>query len=123
MAVDAWRRPGTNDGAVILGVAAQVYPIRSAGWFVEAGLGRSAFRSPAVDGPAESGVGIGLSAGTGYDLRVGADMSFAPAIRLHYGNQGDVGSPILQFTDGSKLTTRTAVRETLLVFGLGFKFH
>ena len=124
VSADAWRRVGTSDGASDLGVAVRGYPVRSRGLFAEAGVSRSRFRVPGGDGPDETGEGVGLVAGIGWDLRVDTNMSLSPVILLHYGYQGDTGIPtVVHFPDGSRLALRTRVHETLVTFGLALTFH
>ena len=124
MLVDASHRVGTSEGVVDLGAALRLYPLPARGWFVEAGVSRSEFRGHATDGPDEVGRGVGLVAGTGWDLRVDRKMSLTPVLQVHYGHQGDTGMPnVLILPDGSKFTVHTRVHETVVTFGVAVTFH
>jgi hypothetical protein len=59
------------------------YPARDSGFFLKAGLGGAfidtEFRSGNTTVRSEYGPGLGWMAGTGYDVRVGRNVSITPA--------------------------------------------
>lgn len=93
---------------------AQYYPMPASGLFLKGGVGYSGVAFEA-GGDQVTGTGFGLSAGAGYDIRVGRNISITPIVDFLYG-----GSRDLQL-DGT--TVLDGVSSTLLNFGLGVTFH
>jgi len=122
--LDASHRVGTSEGVMDVGVALRLYPMRERGLFLEAGVSRSEFRNHDPDGPDEVGSGMGAVAALGWDLRVDRMISLTPVLQVHYGYQGDTGTPaVLVLPSGAQVTNRTRVHETLVTFGIALTVH
>src|SRR5207247_10708538 len=66
--------------------------------------------------PSFDGTGWGFTAGAGYDIRVGRDVSLTPVVNYVYGGVGDVNeSGVGRFATGWK--------QYVIDFGLGVTFH
>ena len=67
----------------------QLYPATSSGLFLKAGIGFSRLEASASSGPFTGTVsdeGLGLTAGLGYDVRVGVNFSVTPYLSYVWGN-------------------------------------
>ena len=93
---------------------AQYYPMKQSGLFLKGGAG---FSSIMLEGGGRTadGESFGLSAGVGYDIRVGRNISITPIADFLFG-----GSRDLQ-VDG--VTQTAGVSTTTLSVGLGVTFH
>lgn len=116
-AINAWAHSdGTGNTETMSNVTASVYlyPEARSGFFVTGGLGFSNYyvnSSPSFDG-----TGWGFTAGAGYDIRVGRDVSLTPVVNYVYGGVGDVNeSGVGRFATGWK--------QNVVEFGLGVTFH
>src|SRR5438270_11471714 len=90
-----------------------LYPRRRSGFFVTGGLGLSNYH---IDSdPSWNGTGWGFTAGAGYDLRFGRDVSLTPVVNYFLSGVGDVSR--------SGLTRFTGWRQNVLDVGLGVTFH
>ena len=72
-----------------LSALAQFYPSVAAGFFLRGGIGISTLEVSASDGGVSvsaSDTGLGLSAGLGYDIRVGQNFSISPYGTFDWGN-------------------------------------
>ena len=116
-AINAWgRSDGTGNTESMVNVTASVYlyPETKSGFFVTGGLGFSNYHvnsSPSFDG-----TGWGFTAGAGYDIRFGRDVSLTPVVNYVYGGVGNVNkSGVGTFATGWK--------QNVVEFGLGVTFH
>lgn len=95
------------------------YPAATSGFFMKAGAGISALDSDAdFDGAnitTDLGTGLGLTAGAGYDIRLGRMISLTPAVGYWYGRPGDlrVGPE----------TILNNWRQNVFEFTVGITFH
>jgi len=90
------------------------YPAARSGLFLTGGLGFSDYR---VDtSPSVEGTGWGFTAGVGYDIRVGRNVSLTPVANFVYGGVGD-----LSVSGGG--TFATGWKQNVVDFGLGVTFH
>ena len=90
-----------------------LYPRLRSGFFVTGGLGFSNYHINST--PSWDGTGWGFTAGAGYDLRFGRDVSLTPVVNYFWGGVGDV------YRGG--LTPFTGWRQNVLDVGLGVTFH
>src|SRR5437764_761428 len=90
------------------------YPRRRSGFFVTGGVGLSNYHINST--PAWDGTGWGVTAGAGYDLRFGRDVSLTPVVNYTWGDVGDVNL-------GSSGTVFTRWRQNVFDVGLGVTFH
>ena len=116
-AINVWgHSDGTGNTETMSNVTASVYlyPKAKSGFFLTGGLGFSNYyvnSSPSFDG-----TGWGFTAGAGYDIRVGRDVSLTPVVNYVYGGVGDVNeSGVGSFATGWK--------QHVIDFGLGVTFH
>src|SRR5207248_4446703 len=65
-----------------------LYPRRRSGFFVTGGVGLSNYHTSST--PSWDGTGWGFTAGAGYDLRFGRDVSLTPVVNYTWGDVGDV---------------------------------
>ena len=121
MGVEAngWRRnlSGTTVTSANASLVAYVYLKPTSGFFFKGGFGASYYREDvAVKYPEDtaSTTGFGLTAGLGYDLRVGDNISVTPVGNFVFGSLGNLRHR------GVFLPT---VQETLLQLALGVTFH
>jgi outer membrane autotransporter protein len=103
---DGWTK--SEDGATVTMANASLalywYPMVENGLFLKGGAGYSTIRVE-VDGlGSDSEGGLGLVAGAGYDLRVGANTSLTPVVNYFRGSFDGFSANVFQF-------------------GLGFTFH
>jgi hypothetical protein len=90
------------------------YPAVKSGFFVKGGAGFSLFnQTDAVN--TLDGMGWGLLAGIGYDLRVGRNVSLTPVANFYFGGPGNI-------TSGSA-TVATGTSQNVIDIGLGITFH
>jgi hypothetical protein len=72
----------------------QFYPMPSSGLFVKGGAGVSTvvfdIATPTTLISTNVGTGVGVMAGTGYDVRLGRGFWLVPAIRFRYGRPDDI---------------------------------
>src|SRR5437667_416865 len=94
-AINVWAHSdGTGNTETMSNVTASVYlyPQARSGFFLTGGLGFSNYyvnSSPSFDG-----TGWGFTAGAGYDIRVGRDVSLTPVVHYVYGGVGDHGAQV-----------------------------
>jgi len=114
--VTGWAKEESGVTATVGAVSfvAQYYPMPASGLFVKGGVGYSGIVFVAT-GQEVTGTGFGLSAGAGYDVRVGRNISITPLVDFLYG-----GSRELQLNGTTLLD---GVSSTLISFGLGVTFH
>jgi hypothetical protein len=95
-----------------------LYPRPSSGFFLKGGAGFSftdtEFREGSRTIKVDLGTGVGVLAGTGYDFRVGKNISITPAVNFWYGWSGD-----LTF-EGELLTNW---KHNVVDFTVGITFH
>src|SRR5438034_4505528 len=116
-AINVWAHSdGTGNTETISNVTASVYlyPQAKSGFFLTGGLGFSNYYVNST--PSLDGTGWGFTAGAGYDIRVGRDVSLTPVVNSVYGGVGDVNeSGVGRFATG---------RKTYVIdFGVGVTFH
>jgi len=91
-----------------------LYPATRSGFFVTGGVGIANYHVNSA--PSFDGTGLGFTAGAGYDIRVGRDISLTPVVNYEYGRVGDVNEAGLgRFATGWK--------QNVVDFGLGVTFH
>jgi len=115
-AINGWSHPSGGATETMGNVTASLYyyPVARGGFFLTGGLGFSDYRvdtSPVVDG-----TGWGFTAGVGYDIRVGRNVSLTPVANFAYGGVGD-----LNVSGGSPFAT--GWKQNVVDFGLGVTFH
>ncbi len=114
-AINVWAHSDSGNTETISSVTASVYlyPQATSGFFLTGGLGFSNYyvnSTPSFDGTG------GFTAGAGYDIRVGRDVSLTPVVNYVYGGVGDVNeSGVGRFATGWK--------QHVIDFGLGVTFH
>jgi hypothetical protein len=90
------------------------YPAVKSGFFVKGGAGFSLFNQTdaliTLDG-----MGWGMLAGIGYDLRVGSNISLTPVANYYFGEVGNVTS--------GNTTAVTGLTQSVIDIGLGITFH
>jgi hypothetical protein len=90
------------------------YPAVKSGFFVKGGAGFSLFtQDDAVN--TLDGMGWGLLAGIGYDLRVGRNISLTPVANFYFGQPGNLTS--------GNTTMVTGLSQNVIDIGLGITFH
>jgi hypothetical protein len=95
-----------------------VYPQASGGFFLKGGLGTSYVSSDFQEGSFSSSIskwGWGFLVGTGYDLRVGRNVSLTPCVNYFYGKPGDIS------LEGD--TVFPGWKHDVVSFELGITFH
>ena len=116
-AINGWAHPdGTGNTETMTSVTASVYlyPETKSGFFLTGGLGFSNYHVNSA--PSYDGTGWGFTAGAGYDIRVGRDLSLTPVVNYVYGGVGHVNqSGVGRFATGWK--------QHVIDFGLGVTFH
>src|SRR6267143_7285091 len=115
-AINGWSHASGGATETMGNVTASLYyyPVARGGLFLTGGLGFSDYRvdtSPVVDG-----TGWGFTAGVGYDIRVGRNVSLTPVANFAYGGVGD-----LNVSGGSPFAT--GWKQNVVDFGLGVTFH
>ena len=90
------------------------YPAVKSGFFVKGGAGFSLFnQTDAVN--TLDGMGWGLLAGIGYDLRVGTNVSLTPVANFYFGGPGNLTS--------GNTTVVSGTSQNVIDIGLGVTFH
>jgi hypothetical protein len=117
--VSGWRKDlqGTIVTSVNASVTSYVYVKPTSGFFFKGGFGLSWYREePALRDPSDTvgTIGFGITAGLGYDLRVGNNISLTPVGDFVFGSLGNL-----------RLRRQLVpnVQQTLLLLGLGVTFH
>ena len=93
---------------------AQYYPMEQGGLFLKGGAGFSTILFSGNGGEA-SGESFGLSAGVGYDIRVGRNVSITPIADFLFGGSRDIQE--------SGTTVIPGMSMNVLNVGLGVTFH
>lgn len=82
------------------------YPSETSGFFVKGGAGLAFTDSKIEEGnttfDTDLGNGLGLTAGAGYDFRLGESVKLTPALDFYYGNIGDLKVGDQTFATGWK---------------------
>ena len=115
-AINGWSHPSGGATETMANVTASLYyyPAPRSGLFLTGGLGFSNYN---VDtSPSYDGTGWGFTAGLGYDIRVGRNVSLTPVANFVYGGVGD-----LSLSSGG--TFATGWKQNVVDFGLGVTFH
>jgi len=118
-AINGWSRTNAGLTETIANVTASVYlyPATRSGFFVTGGVGLSSYHANTF--PSSDGTGLGLTAGAGYDIRVGRDVSLTPVVNFVYGALGDFDVPL----SGGGFATARGWRQRVIDVGLGVTFH
>ena len=113
--LNGWAHPTDSLTETMGNITASVfyYPVTTSGFFLNGGLGFSAYNLDSS--PAVNGSGWGFTAGVGYDLRVGRNISLTPVLNYTYGALADFGVPGIGTARGWK--------QNVIDFGLGVTFH
>jgi len=80
------RQHDTSTAIAFLTATAHYYPFRKSDWFVNGGIGVSSY-ARFLTSPSN---GLGLSFGTGMDIRVARSLSLTPVAQLLWGSSRDV---------------------------------
>ncbi len=115
-AINGWAH---SDGAAteaLTNVTASLYlyPAARSGFFLTGGVGLSNYHVNST--PSFNGTGWGFTAGAGYDVRVGRDLSLTPVVNYVYGGVGNVNQSGVG-------TAATGWKQHVIDFGLGVTFH
>src|SRR2546421_11436303 len=116
-AINGWSHESGGATETMANVTASLYyyPAARSGLFLTGGLGFSDYR---VDtSPSYDGTGWGFTAGVGYDVRVGRNVSLTPVVDYVYGGVGDVS------VSGGGAPFATGWKQNVVDFGLGVTFH
>ena len=115
-AINGWAHSDGSATETVTNATASIYlyPRRRSGFFVTGGLGVSNYH--VNSDPSWDGTGWGFTAGAGYDLRFGRDVSLTPVVNYFWGGVGDVNL-------GSSGTVFTGWRQNVFDVGLGVTFH
>lgn len=92
----------------------QYYPMEQGGLFLKGGAGFSSIMLESA-GQSASGESFGLSAGVGYDIRVGRNISITPVADFLFGGSRDI-----QYQGA---TVAPGVGSNVFSVGLGVTFH
>jgi len=115
-AINAWSHSDGSATETLTNLTASLYlyPAVRRGLFLTGGLGFSNYHVNST--PSFDGTGWGFTAGAGYDLRVGRDVSLTPVVNYVYGAVGDVNeSGVGRFATGWK--------QNVVELALGVTFH
>src|SRR5438132_135618 len=114
--VDGWTHTtgGATETMANLTASIFYYPRVSSGFFLTGGAGFSDYRVNTA--PSITGTGWGFTAGAGYDLRVGPELSLTPVATYGWGSIGD-----LSYSDGVFYTS--GWKQNFLDFSLSLTFH
>lgn len=114
--ITAWTKEegGTTASVGNVSFIAQYYPMEQGGLFLKGGAGFSSIMLE-NGGNTASGESFGLSAGIGYDIRVGRNISITPIADFLFG-----GSRDLQY---SGATVASGIGVNVFTVGLGVTFH
>jgi len=116
-AINAWSHQSGGATETMGNVTASLYyyPVASGGLFLTGGVGFSDYN---VDtSPSYDGTGWGFTAGVGYDIRVGRNVSLTPVANFVYGGVGDLN------VSGGGAPSATSWKQNVVDFGLGVTFH
>ncbi len=118
-AINGWSRSNAGLTETIANVTASVYlyPATRSGFFVTGGVGVSSYHANTF--PSSEGTGLGLTAGAGYDIRVGRDVSLTPVVNFLFGALGDFDVPL----NGGGFATARGWKQHVVDVGLGVTFH
>lgn len=113
--INGWTRElrGANESMGNVTASLFYYPVTTSGFFVTGGLGFSGYNIDSS--PEVNGSGWGFTAGAGYDIRVGRNVSLTPAVNYAYGALGDFDVP--------GIGTATGWKQNVIDVGLGVTFH
>jgi hypothetical protein len=109
-----WSTP-QRDTAVALSVftaSADYYPFTRSRWFVSGGIGVSSYAIT----PSLPSIGLGLSLGTGIDIRVARDLSVTPLAHVLWGTPRDV-------KDNEQFVFARGLKPGLVAIDLNASFH
>jgi outer membrane protein with beta-barrel domain len=114
--ITAWGKEEGGSTASMGNVSfiAQYYPMEQGGLFLKGGAGFSSLMIES-GGNTASGESFGLSAGVGYDIRVGRNISITPIADFLFG-----GSRDLQYAG---TTVASGIGMNVFTVGLGVTFH
>ena len=115
-ALNGWAHSDGSATETMANVTASLYlyPQRRSGFFVTGGIGLATYHINST--PSWDGTGWGFTAGVGYDLRFGRDVSLTPVVDYTWGDVGDVNR-------GSSGAVFTRWRQNVFDVGLGVTFH
>ena len=115
-AINTWFHSNSSATEALTSLTASLYlyPAARSGFFVTGGLGFSNYHVNST--PSFDGTGWGFTAGAGYDIRFGRDVSLTPVVNYVYGAVGDVN----QSGVGRYATGWT---QNVVELGLGVTFH
>lgn len=113
--LNVWAHPTDSLTETMGNITASLfyYPMTKSGFFLSGGLGFSAYNLDSS--PEVNGSGWGLTAGVGYDVRVGRNISLTPVVNYTYGALGDFDVPGIGTARGWK--------QNVIDVGLGVTFH
>ena len=115
-AINTWFHSNSSATEALTSLTASLYlyPAARSGFFVTGGLGFSNYHVNST--PSFDGTGWGFTAGAGYDIRFGRDVSLTPVVNYVYGAVGDVNqSGVGRYATGWK--------QNVVELGLGVTFH
>jgi hypothetical protein len=109
-----WSTPQRDTGVAlsVFTVSADYYPLTRSRWFVSGGLGVSSYAIT----PSLPSIGLGLSIGTGFDIRVARNFSLTPLGQLLWGTPRDV-------KDNEQLVFARGLKPGLVLIDLNASFH
>jgi outer membrane protein with beta-barrel domain len=115
--VNSWYKEESSQSVTLGSVAAvvYVYPKATSGLFLKGGVGVSEMFASGGGLPDFDGTGWGLTAGLGYDIRVGKNISITPVANYWFGQPGNIKA------NGS--TVITGWKQNVFEAGLGITFH
>jgi hypothetical protein len=110
-----WRKDISGATVTVgqVSVAGNFYLKPQSGFFLKVGGGFSVYSSK--NGSERSGLGGAFTAGAGYDIRLGSNVSLTPMVSYLHGDVDDVK------VDG--VTQDAAWRQSIYHIGLGVTFH
>ncbi|HXL10977.1 MAG TPA: autotransporter outer membrane beta-barrel domain-containing protein [Gemmatimonadales bacterium] len=115
-AINGWSHSSGDTTETMGNVTASLYYYPAAsGFFLTGGLGFSDYSVNTT--PSIRGTGWGFTAGAGYDIRVGQNVSLTPVANFVYGGVGDLN------VSGGGGTFATGWKQNVVDFGLGVTFH
>src|SRR5439155_22059560 len=89
--INGWSHSGGGATETIGNVTASLfyYPVAASGLFLSGGLGFSSYN--VNTSPSVTGTGWGFTAGVGYDVRVGRNVSLTPVANFVYSGGRSLG--------------------------------